>query len=207
MFRDLTNKKFGKLTAIKIIGKNKKKESIWECQCDCGNISNVVSSNLSNGHTTSCGCYKKICSIKHNKLNTRLYRIWQNMKNRCLNPNVKKFRNYGARQICVCKDWQNDFMCFYNWAMNNGYAENLTIDRIDVNGNYEPSNCRWITNKEQCNNKTNNILIEYKNKTYTLKQWGEILGIKQQTLSQRYKKFKNNLEKLFYKGNLRYGRN
>lgn len=124
----------------------------------------------------------------HGKHGTRIYSIFSDMKTRCYNKNYKKYKNYGGRGIKICDEWLNDFQSFYSWAMSNGYKDNLTIDRIDVNGNYEPSNCRWITIEEQQNNRRETIRVTYKNVTRTLSQWGEILNINRKTLWARYNK-------------------
>lgn len=124
--------------------------------------------------------------MKHGLWNTRIYRIWQRMKTRCYNKNFQHFKDYGGRGIKVCDEWLNDFMAFYKWAVDNGYNDNLTIDRIDVNGNYEPNNCRWLTNDEQQNNKRNNILLTYNGKTQTITQWANELGIKRSQIQYRY---------------------
>lgn len=124
--------------------------------------------------------------IKHGLTGTRIYRIWSNMKRRCFNPNAEHYNRYGGRGITVCDEWKNDFMSFYNWSMENGYQEDLTIDRIDNDGNYEPLNCRWATNKEQENNRGSfNINVTYKGKTQTLMQWSEEIGIPFPTLRYR----------------------
>lgn len=206
MIQDITGKKFGRLVAIKPIGKTKKGETIWQCACDCGNTHNVIISNLNNGHTTSCGCYKKVCSITHADTKTRLYRTWQNMKNRCYNKNTLKYSIYGARGITVCDEWLNDFISFKSWAMGNGYNETLTIDRIDVNGNYEPNNCRWSTKKEQSNNTRSNIIIMYNGERKTAQEWAEQLGVSPKTLRKRYYD-KMPTEKILYKGDLRCKKN
>ena len=137
---------------------------IWECKCDCGNIVYVTSNNLRNGNTHSCGCIKKEMlrnkRTKHgaktpnadNDLK-RLYSIWKSMKTRCNNPNCKDYKDYGGRGIIICDDWLNSFDTFREWAVANGYNKSLSIDRVDVNGNYEPSNCRWATALEQAHNK------------------------------------------------------
>ena len=113
---------------------------------------------------------------KHGMKHTRIYEIWCGMKKRCYNQNSKNFPQYGGKGIIVCDDWKNDFLKFYDWSMKNGYQENLTIDRIDNNGNYEPSNCRWITHKQQQRNRTNNIYLEHNGETKTLSGWCIIMN-------------------------------
>lgn len=118
----------------------------------------------------------------------RLYNTWLNIKQRCNNPTNTRYKNYGGRGIKVCEEWANNFISFKNWAIKNNYNDNLTIDRIDVNGNYEPSNCRWISNKTQQNNRTNNRIIEFNGEKKTLKEWSETLNIKYNTLQKRLNK-------------------
>lgn len=117
------------------------------------------------------------CKKKHYKSHTRIHNIWRKMKTRCFNKNDKIYKYYGGKGITVCPEWKTDFMSFYDWAMSNGYTDDLTIDRIDVNGNYEPKNCRWTTMKVQANNTTRNRYITYKGETHTLSEWCDILGI------------------------------
>ena len=124
--------------------------------------------------------------FKHGKYGTRLYRTYASMKRRCYNKNVKDYKNYGGRGVRVCDEWTQDFMNFYNWAINNGYNDNLTIDRINVNGNYEPNNCRWITMKQQENNRRNNVNLTYNGITKTITQWGQSLNIPRSTIFNRY---------------------
>lgn len=124
-------------------------------------------------------------NFKHHLRYTRLYRIWNHIKDRCLNPKSDAFKHYGARNISICSEWKQDISIFYKWAIENGYNDNLTIDRIDNNGNYEPSNCRWVDIKTQANNKRNNHLITYNNETHTLAEWGRITNINPITINKR----------------------
>ena len=183
---DLTNQKFGKLKVLYRLKYSKTAHTyLWLCQCDCGNIIEVSGNNLRSGHTKSCGCLKLEKQITHNLSKTRLYSIYNNMKARCYNPKNPYFYNYGGRGISICDEWLNDFCSFYNWAVNNGYDSSLFIDRINNNGNYEPNNCRWVTPKENSNNKRNNKYILYKGETHTIAQWAEILEINAHTLRNR----------------------
>ena len=145
------------------------------------------------GLIKSCGCLKKeqdkinlAGHHKHLKSNTNLYTIWQDVKKRCYNPNYKSYSRWGGRGITVCDEWKNDFMSFYKWSVENGYQDGLTIDRIDNNGNYEPSNCRWVTQKEQANNRSSNIDITIGNSTRTLKEWCEIFELDYKVVNARY---------------------
>lgn len=147
-------KRYGRLTVVDVKDKCVRK---FKCQCDCGNIYYAIPCDLENGSIKSCGCLKDDIS-KNAVSSDRLYKVWQNMKRRCGKENCKEYRNYGGRGIGICAEWENDYRTFKEWAYSNGYDENAafgecTIDRIDVNGNYEPNNCRWITNAEQQKNK------------------------------------------------------
>lgn len=183
-FINLVGEKHGKLSVVEYLGTNKYQQRMWKCVCDCGNEVIVTSHKITTYQKKSCGCLSK----KHGLSNTRLSRIFKNMKQRCYNPNNPRYNFYGGLGIKVCDEWmdkKNGFIDFYNWAMNNGYQDDLTIDRIDVNGNYEPSNCRWITNQAQQFNKHVNHYITYNNKTQTLTEWALELGINRKALSTR----------------------
>ncbi len=183
--KDLTGKKFGMLTVLRRTD-NFGKNTMWLCICDCGKETVTCGGRLVNGTTRSCGCLKHLSyGITHGKSDTRLYHIWPSMKSRCLTETCHAYELYGGRGITVCDEWLHDFQTFYDWAMANGYAEDLTIDRIDVNGNYEPSNCRWADRSTQGYNKRNTIYITYNGKRKPLNYWSEITGIKKQTLCSR----------------------
>lgn len=168
----LQGQKFGKLTALKPIKLNQKNRVIWECKCDCGNLAYVESTKLKGGHTKSCGCLKTEAVVSRNKSNkkynarkNRLYRIYYGMKTRCYNANEPHYHNYGERGIRICDEWLESFDSFQKWALSNGYRNDLSIDRINNDGNYEPSNCRWATAKEQANNRRK-IIKEDNNNEY-----------------------------------------
>lgn len=174
--KNLVGQHFGKLTVIKRVG-TKHRKALWLCHCECGNEKTVTTDQLTTGQTKSCGCLKNIDKIKHHKTGTRLYIIWANIKQRCYNIKSTSYKRYGARGITLCSEWQQ-FEPFYNWAIQNGYQDNLSIDRIDNNGNYEPANCRWTTRKEQARNTRRNRYITINQKTHCLSEWAEIKGIK-----------------------------
>ena len=179
---DLTGQRFGKLSVLCKSGYHNGK-IMWRCVCDCGNETTVYGGSLRSGNTKSCGCInaKQNPRYKHGLSKTRLYHSWNAMMQRCNNPKDKRYANYGGRGISVCKEWQ-DFMTFRDWALSNGYASDLSIDRIDVNGNYCPENCRWATRIEQANNTTRNHYVTYNGETHTVAEWARLLGIDQSSL-------------------------
>lgn len=158
-------------------------------QCKCGNIKAIIIHSVTTGRTKSCGClqlaYAKMKSYKHGDSETRLYRIWGNMKNRCGNPNYTESQYYGGKGITVCKEWQSDFEAFRDWALNNGYSDSLSIDRIDGNKGYFPDNCRWVDCKTQSRNRRSCIYIEYNGEKKDLTEWCEILNLPAATIRRR----------------------
>ena len=207
--KNLIGQRFGKLVVIKHAGSyispRNSRSTKWLCKCDCGKEIIAIGKNLRRGVTKSCGCLwhelskKGYFGRKHNLSKTRLYSTWNAIKRRCNEKQYRAYIHYGGRGIKVCDEWTSDFMNFYNWAIANGYKEDLTIDRIDVNGNYEPSNCRWATRKEQCNNTRKNKLITYKNETKTLSEWCDILNLKYGTILYRINKAHYTIEQAFTK--------
>lgn len=170
----------------------KKSRRYAKFQCDCGNIKTIRVYNVTSESTKSCGCKKHINmtprNIKHGLCYSRLYNIWRKMIYRCKSKSYHEYEYYGGRGIKVCEEWENNFLTFYNWAINNGYKDNLSIDRINTNGNYTPDNCKWSTSEEQGNNKRNNINITINDKTQTLAQWCKELNLKYTTVLMRIKR-------------------
>lgn len=196
--KDITGQKFNRLTAVKLVGIDKGHHALWECECDCGNRRTVSISDLKNGYVKSCGCQKKekISELKttHGEGKTKLYRVWSMMKDRCINPNDTSYERYGGRGIKVCDEWMNSYVAFRDWAYQNGYNECLSIERIDNNGNYEPSNCKWATVIEQSRNRRSNIIIEINGQKKIVVEWAEIYNISPQTIYKRLKRGWNEIE-------------
>lgn len=197
-FMDLTGKRFGRLTVIEraenyISPNGKYKQTRWLCRCDCGQYKIVHATSLRRGLTRSCGCYNEEVmqkrKTKHNMTESRLYSIWCNMKNRCYNPTVDSYVDYGERGITVCDEWQ-EFIPFMEWAYKNGYDEtkssrDYSLDRKDTDGDYSPDNCKWSTIIEQANNKRSNHILEYRGEKKTVAEWAREFDIPYKTLIQR----------------------
>lgn len=190
-FIDLTGQRFGRLSAIEpteVIGNGKVK---WLCRCECGNTAVVLNYNLLNGHTLSCGCLQKEkskeCATTHGLSKTRLHRTWAHMKERCTNPNVRNYDGYGGRGITLCDEWMT-FAPFAKWAIENGYSDDLTIERIDNNSGYSPNNCRWATPFEQASNKRSNHTLTIDGVTDTMTNWARKFNIKPTTVFDRLHK-------------------
>ena len=185
---DLTGKRFGRLTVVSRAENSKSGKTRWHCKCDCGNECVVHGDSLKSGNTKSCGCVRR--EYNHNKATTHgmsgtpLFAVWWAMISRCKNPNNKSYKNYGGRGIRVCDEWTHSSK-FFEWAIKNGYAEGLTIERIDVNRGYEPNNCKWIPKEEQARNKTNNRMIEINGERKCLAQWCEEYSVDYFMVHQR----------------------
>lgn len=197
---ELTGKRFGRMTVIRQTDRppGKLHNRYWLCRCDCGNEKVYCTGEINRGAIVSCGCYHREMASKrayeqhltHGKTGTRLYGIWNAMKDRCSNPNCKTFHLYGGRGIKVCEEWKHSFEAFSEWAVLNGYDPSkkrgeCTVDRIDVNGNYCPENCRIVSQKEQCKNKRSNRMITYNGETKTMTEWAEQYGLRVGTLRDR----------------------
>lgn len=185
--------RFGRLTVIEEVGHIPPDGRRFKCLCDCGSYIITAPSRLKSGGVLSCGCISREKRVeiltKHGLRYHPLYRRWSNMKHRCSSPNDKKYEIYGGRGIKVCDEWKNDFKAFYDWSIANGYEEGLTLDRINVDGDYEPSNCRWATLDVQNNNKRNNHYITIDGETKTLAQWCRVYCIEARTVRQRMRDF------------------
>lgn len=189
---DLTGKTFSRLFVIGVAETNTRR-TYYYCKCECGKLKTVRSDSLIDGTVRSCGCMKReqnLINIEHahthKQSGTRLYEIWQGMRARCYRSTDTRYHRYGGRGITMCDEWKNDFIAFYNWSNANGYSDLLSIDRVDNDGKYEPSNCKWSTMEEQCNNRETNIRITIGNTTKTLTQWCDIFRLEYSSIHARY---------------------
>lgn len=184
----LLGNKIGRWT---IIGLSLNPRKLY-CKCDCGNKKDVYKYSLSSNKSLSCGCLAKEKlkkeKIKHGLVEHPLYNIWCDIKKRCYNLKYKQYKDYGGRGIIMHNEWKINFKCFYDWSIHNGYGKKLQIDRINNNGNYEPNNCRYITQLENANNKRNNCIVIYNNTRKTAAEWGRETGIRKESIARRVRK-------------------
>lgn len=188
---DLTGKWSGNLKAIERVGTSQDGQALWKCECLCGNVKIVKSRDFREQRIKSCGCKTKEwqgnARRTHGLTKTKLYGIWSGMKTRCYNQNNSRYSDYGGRGITICAEWLGEygFKNFAKWSMENGYAENLTIDRIDNNKGYSPDNCRWVTEKIQANNRRSSRIIDFCGECHTSMEWSEITGINRNVIENR----------------------
>lgn len=199
VFRDLTGYTVGYLTVIEQvddkIDKGGRHRKMWRCHCsNCGGEAVISSDALTGGNQVSCGCYHRQraheARLTHGLTDTRLHYVWCGIRNRCYGVNTPEYKLYGGRGISMCDEWKDDFMAFHDWAIANGYDETAprgqcTVDRIDVNGNYEPRNCRIVTQMEQMQNTRKNHFITYQGETLTIAEWSRRTGIRQEKIRNR----------------------
>lgn len=190
MAKDLLGQQFDRLYVEKRSElKSREGRAMWVCSCSCGNRVLVDTKSLTTRTTRSCGCYSREVHsqifTKHGASKSKLYFVWSDMKSRCSDTNALPYQDYGGRGIKVCEEWVASFESFQRWALDNGYKQGLTLDRINVNDGYTPENCRWVTMKTQCNNKRNNRFISYKGETHTVSEWSEVTGISKAVLRYR----------------------
>ena len=191
--KDLTGQRFGRLVAVSCVGRTKNGNAKWLCKCDCGGEKVVASWGLVSERTSSCGCIKKeqnqvMCTThgESGSHKTRLYGICSGIKTRCYNKRQKEsYKRYGAKGISMCEEWKNSYEAFRDWALENGYKDNLSIDRIDPRGPYSPENCRWATDKQQQNNRSNNHILTFNGISKTLAEWVDATGFTKSTIEHR----------------------
>ena len=187
-YDDLTGMVFGRLTVMER-DLSDKKVTRWLCRCECGTIKSICAASLKSGSTVSCGCWSRENtrnrSLKHGDTNTRLYSIWRGMKKRCYQTTSYGYKNYGGRGILVCDEWKDSYETFKKWALQNGYREDLTLDRIDNDGHYEPSNCRFSTYLEQENNRRSNRKIAFNGVALNSSQWCRLTNTPPSTFQNR----------------------
>ena len=190
---DLTGKRFERLLVIERAGSSSNGGATWHCKCDCGKPMITRASRLKSGTTKSCGCYSRDNVAKrettHGMSYTKIYRVWEGMIGRCYRPGAGPYKRYGARGITVCDEWR-DFQTFYDWVKSSGYEEGLSIDRIDVNGDYSPSNCRWANPSEQANNRRTTKWVDVNGECMPMALAARKIGISYSAMQKRVKKEK-----------------
>jgi hypothetical protein len=192
--KNMAGQRYGKLFVLEYF-EYKNRHHFWKCACDCGNEKIVRRGNLMNGHVKSCGCIGHYSPVKHGLYGTDIYGKWDNMIARCKpNSTIKRYLEKG---ISVCKEWKSSFINFKEWSFESGYKEGLSLDRIDNSKGYCPENCRWVTMKQQQNNRTNNVIITLNEETHTLSEWADKMNVKYSTFYGNYKRHGNKyIEKL-----------
>lgn len=190
----MTGVKFENCEVLKRSGTNNDNKAVWLCLCRCGEEFKRTGKQLRRGKLNSCGCIRNekikevgFKNITHGQSGSRLYDIWRGVKKRCRHKNDKGYKHYGGRGINVCDDWYENYESFEKWARNNGYQENLTIDRIDVNGDYTPNNCRWVDMKTQQRNRRNNVRVNFEGQLITLSEVSERTGLSRGLITYRNK--------------------
>lgn len=196
--QDLTGRRFGRLTAVRPTVKNSQRGQKWEWLCDCGALTEAVASMVKNGHTRSCGCLQREVSAEigsrvnrthgeGGRTRTPEYKVWCGIKRRCFNENDDSYRYYGGRGVTMCSEWRDSYDAFLR-DMGRRPSQQHQIDRENVNGNYEPGNCRWVTRKEQANNKRGLKKISAHGETMTIGQWAERIGVDYRLIHLRLKR-------------------
>ena len=201
LIKDLEGKTFGQWTVLYRAENGAGGQSRWHSICTCGNERDVYGTHLIHGRSVSCGCknYKNLdpkASLRHGMANTKLHETWRQMRARCNNKRSKHYLDYGGRGISVCDEW-DIFENFMEWSLANGYSDELSIDRIDNDGDYEPDNCRWTTALVQMNNRRNTVYVTYKGETKPLKDWCRELDLKYQRMWCRIVKYKWDIDRAF----------
>lgn len=189
----MIGEKFNRLTIIRQDTSRKDKtRRYWMCRCDCGKWVSVSTADLKNGNTKSCGCLKRDNAKErlttHGESKTKLYGVWNTMMSRCYNPKSERYNRYGGRGISVCAEWLHNYTAFRDWAITHGYADGLTIDRIDLDGDYCPENCQWVTSFEQMKNMSTNRFLTLNGETHILSDWARLTGISAATINKRLKR-------------------
>lgn len=182
---DLIGQKFGRLLVLeKLQQRDAHKKVVWRCKCDCGKLHDINTKSLRSSNVQSCGCLRTEKATKHGMRNTRTYRIWNQMRNRCENPNHIYYRLYGGKNIKVCSRWKN----FKNFYADMGAApDELTLERVNGSKGYSKANCKWATRKQQAINRSSTVFITFQNETYCVSDWARKIGIRQDTLRYRLK--------------------